>query len=119
MVSPNPEHPVAKIVDWSKFKYEKSKKARKNQSKKVDNKEWKFSPKIQDNEIEFKINQIKKFLEKEDGVAKITVHWERKTTPDMLTSTFQKVKARFEEFAKPVSEMAREGKNLSIIIRKL
>ncbi len=118
LVSPHPDNAVAKIVDWSKFKYEKSKKARKNQAKKIENKEWWFSPKIQDNEIEFKINQVKKFLEKEDGIAKMTVKYERKTTPDMLYSTFERVKAKFEEFAKPVSEMAREGRNLSIIIRK-
>ena len=35
----------------------------------------------------------------------------------MLTSTFEKVKVKYEEFAKPVSEVAREGRDLGILIK--
>lgn len=116
LVSPNAPEPVAKIVDWSKFKYEKSKKARKNKAKPVENKEWWFSPKIGDNEIDIKLNNVKRFLEK-GGNAKITIKFERKTIPGSMESTFERVKLKYLEFAKETSTMAREGKNLSIMLR--
>ena len=69
-IAPNAKPPVCKIIDYSKYKYElarKEKEARKKQ-KTVDVKEIRFSPNIDTNDLNTKINQARKFLSKGDKV---------------------------------------------------
>ncbi|CAA6802337.1 MAG: Translation initiation factor 3 [uncultured Campylobacterales bacterium] len=64
LISPNAKPPVCKIMDYGKFKYEQEKKkkeARKNQ-KKIDVKEIKFSVKIAQNDIDYKVKHSREFL---------------------------------------------------------
>ena len=64
-ITPNAQPPVCKIMDYGKFKYEESireKQARKAQKvQKV--KEIKFHPGTDTNDFNYKINQIRGFLE--------------------------------------------------------
>lgn len=66
LIAPDGKPPVAKIMDYSKFKYQQEKKkkeARKNQ-KVIVVKEVKFSVKIADNDINYKVKHAIEFLEK-------------------------------------------------------
>ena len=66
LVSPDAKPPVAKIMDYGKFKYQEEKKLkeqRKNQVKIVV-KEIKLSVKIADNDMNFKVKHAREFLEK-------------------------------------------------------
>ena len=66
LVSPDAKPPVAKVMDYGKHKYElekKKKEARKNQ-KKIEVKEVKFSCKIAENDINYKVKHAREFLEK-------------------------------------------------------
>ena len=65
LMSPNARPPVAKIMDYGKHKYQlekKKKEARKNQ-KTIDVKEVKFSCKIAENDINYKVKHAREFLE--------------------------------------------------------
>lgn len=117
LVSPSAKPPVARIVDYSKLKYERSKKARKGQSKQIENKEWWFSPTINERDIQIKLAKAKDFLVK-GGNAKLTVKWKRKATPEQLKSVMDKILIQITDFAKPVSEVLREGRNLSILVKQ-
>jgi translation initiation factor IF-3 len=117
LVSPNAEVPVGRIVDWAKFKYEKSKKLRKNKAKVIETKEWWFKPGIEDRDIEMKLEKVKKFLNTKAGSAKLTVKYNRKIPYEMMVSTYDRIAARFEDFAKPVGERSKDGRNISIIIK--
>ncbi len=73
-ISPNAEPPVCRIMDYGKFKYEKSKKE-KDQKKKqhvMHLKEIKMHPKTDVHDFDFKIAHARDFLVKGDRV-KITV----------------------------------------------
>jgi translation initiation factor IF-3 len=63
-VAPNAAPPVCRIMDFGKYKYELNKKA--NESKKHQSvvvvKEVKLRPRTDDHDIEFKLNNIKRFL---------------------------------------------------------
>ena len=63
-ITPNAQPPVCKIMDYGKFKYEesiKAKQARKAQKvQKV--KEIKFHPGTDTNDFNYKLNQIRGFL---------------------------------------------------------
>ncbi|MBS9784496.1 MAG: translation initiation factor IF-3 [Oceanivirga sp.] len=69
-MSPNAKPPVCKIMNYSKFKYEKSKKDKENKKKQknVVVKEIRIKPHIDTHDMETKMNQVKKFLAKENKV---------------------------------------------------
>lgn len=65
-VNPKSEPPIAKILDYGQFKYEKEKQAHKKkvQQKKVEIKGIRLTVRISENDFNFKLNQAKGFLEK-------------------------------------------------------
>lgn len=70
LVAPNAKPPVARIMDYGKFKFEQQKKekeARKNQ-KTVNVKEVRLSPTIDEHDFNTKLRNAIKFLEKGDKV---------------------------------------------------
>ncbi len=116
LVSPNAATPVARIVDFSKFKYEKSKKLRKNKGKTLETKEWWFKPTIEDRDLKLKLEKVKKFVDK-GGSAKLTVKYIPRTPPDAIPNTMKRLLVLAQEFVKPVSEVMREGRNQSILVK--
>ena len=65
LIAPDAKPPVAKIMDYGKYKYQKEKQLkeqRKNQTK-IDVKEIKLSVKIADNDIAYKVKHAREFLE--------------------------------------------------------
>ncbi len=75
-ISPNAEPPVAKILDYGKFKYEQQKKrneARKKQ-KVVEIKEVKVRPNIDENDYQVKLRAMKTFIGEGDKV-KVTLRF--------------------------------------------
>lgn len=64
LIAPDAKPPVAKIMDYGKYRYQEEKKLkeqRKNQTK-VDIKEIKLSVKIADNDIAYKVKHARDFL---------------------------------------------------------
>ena len=75
-IAPSAKPPVCKIIDYGKFKYEqirKDKEAKKKQ-KVTEVKEIRFSPNIDDNDLNTKANMARKFLAKGDKV-KVTLRF--------------------------------------------
>lgn len=69
-IAPTAKPPVCKIIDYGKYKYElarKDKEAKKKQ-KTTDVKEIRLSPNIDENDLNTKANQARKFLTKGDKV---------------------------------------------------
>lgn len=65
LIAPDAKPPVAKIMDYGKYKYQEEKKLkeqRKNQVK-IDVKEIKLSVKIAENDINYKVKHAREFLE--------------------------------------------------------
>lgn len=73
-VSPMSKPPVCKVMDYGKFKYDEKKRA--NEAKKkqviVRIKEVKMRPKTEDHDYDFKVNNIRRFLEDGDK-ARVTI----------------------------------------------
>jgi len=75
-VSPTAQPPVCRIMDYGKFRYEQSKKqaeARKRQTV-IEVKEIKLRPKTEKHDLDFKLKNIRKFLESKNKV-KVTVRF--------------------------------------------
>ncbi len=64
-VSPNADPPVAKIIDWGKYNYQKTKARQKNKSKakRQDLKQIRFGLKIGQHDLDVKLRKIRGFLE--------------------------------------------------------
>jgi translation initiation factor IF-3 len=63
VVSPTADPPVAKILDYGKFKYEQDRKDRKNRTKKAQEvKEIRLSYNTGEGDLQIKLNQAKRFL---------------------------------------------------------
>lgn len=63
-ISPNAAPPVAKIVDWGKYQYQKMKEQQKNRksSKQSELKQMRFGLKIGSGDLEIKLRKIREFL---------------------------------------------------------
>ena len=75
-IAPTAEPPVAKLMDYGKFRYAEQKKAHETKLKQkiVELKEVKFRPQTDDNDYNIKMRNVKKFLEEGDKV-KITIRF--------------------------------------------
>ena len=75
-VSPNAKPPVCKIIDFGKFRYEMARKEKdaKKKQKIVEIKEVRLSPNIEENDLNTKIAQARKFLQKGNRV-KVTLRF--------------------------------------------
>lgn len=73
-VSPTANPPVCRIMDYGKFKYQQSKKLQESRKKQVQVqvKEVKVRPKTDEHDLQFKIKNVRRFLE-EGNKAKITL----------------------------------------------
>lgn len=118
LVSAKDNNNVAKIGDLSKMKYEKAKKLKNNKSGNTETKEWWFKPNIQERDLQIKIEKVKKFITK-GGSAKLTVRYASKVSPQTMNDAMQKIIAAITEFGRPISEVLREGRNLSITIKSV
>jgi len=75
-ISPNAEPPVAKILDFGKFKYEQQKKRNeaKKKQKVIEIKEIKVRPNIDENDYQVKLRAMKSFIDEGDKV-KVTLRF--------------------------------------------
>jgi translation initiation factor IF-3 len=75
-ISPDAKPPVAKIVDWGKFNYQRTKQQNKNKkaAKALEMKQIRFGLKIGEHDLQIKMNKVRKFLEAGHKV-KLTVFY--------------------------------------------
>ncbi|MHB1844680.1 MAG: translation initiation factor IF-3 [Deltaproteobacteria bacterium] len=118
-ISPTAKPPVCKIMDYGKFKYDEKKRqaqARKKQAV-VQIKEVKFRPKTDDHDFDFKVRNVRRFLEEGDK-AKLTLMFRGREI--VHKDIGQKVLARVVEALKDVAileQTARmEGRSMFMIL---
>ncbi|AQL56464.1 translation initiation factor IF-3 [Abyssicoccus albus] len=102
LVAPKAKPPVARIMDYGKYKYEQQKKekeARKKQ-KVINVKEIRLSPTIEEHDFNTKLNHARKFLSKEDKV-KVSIRFRGRAITHKEIG--QKV---LEDFAKECQDVA-------------
>lgn len=70
LVAPKSEPPVARILNYKSFKYQKEKEARKNKAsaKKIEIKTIRLSSRIGQHDLDVRLRQAQKFIEKGDKV---------------------------------------------------
>jgi translation initiation factor IF-3 len=118
-ISPNADPPVAKLLDYGKFKYESQKKAAEARKKQkiIEIKEIKMRPGIDQHDYDVKMRSIRKFFEEGDKV-KLTLRFRGREMahPELGMKLLQQVKADFEPVAKVEYEPRMEGRQMIMIL---
>ncbi|RKZ13115.1 translation initiation factor IF-3 [bacterium] len=118
-VAPTARPPVCRIMDYGKFKYEQSKKARKARqaSHTVKVKTVQFRPKTDDHDYEFKKKHIVSFLEAGNKVKVVMRFRGREFSHIDLALVFlENLVDEIEEYGTPESRPQREGRQISFIM---
>jgi translation initiation factor IF-3 len=108
-VAPQAKPPVCRIMDYGKYRYEQSKRekeARKNQ-RIIQVKEVRLSPTIEENDMQTKLNSVRKFLQKGNKV-KLTIRFRgREITHQELG---RRILDRMADEVKDISDIERQPK---------
>lgn len=110
-VAPGQNPPVCKIMSYSKFKYEESKKEQKGKlkGKTKEMKEMRFPTLIDKGDIGHKIKRVNEFLEKGHKV-KITVYFKGRTTNEIAGELVQTLLTELEETSTIEQALKKEGR---------
>jgi translation initiation factor IF-3 len=119
VISPNQDPPVAKILDYGRFKYQAQKKAteaRKRQ-KVIEIKEIKMRPNIDVHDYEVKMRAIKRFFEEGDKV-KLTLRFRGREMAhiELGAKLLDKVKEDTAVIAKVEAEPKMEGRQMMMVL---
>jgi translation initiation factor IF-3 len=118
-IAPNSRPPVCKIMDFGKFKYEQSKKARESKRKQHTThlKEIKIRPKIEEHDLQFKLRNAEKFLNERDKV-KITIVFRGREMEhiDMGRKILDRIVNQFTNIAIIEKDAVQVGKMISMIL---
>jgi translation initiation factor IF-3 len=119
LVSPNAKPPVAKIMDYGKYKYQEEKKKkeqRKNQVK-IDVKEIKLSVKIADNDIGYKVKHAREFLEHGKHVKfRVFLRGREMSHPEAARDVLERVWPMVEDIAVMDKEPRLEGRYYNMLV---
>ena len=119
-ISPNAAPPVAKIIDWGKYQYQKMKELQKNRKKAKTSelKQMRLGLKIGQNDLEIKLRKIRKFLENGNKV-KIMIFFRgsEMAHKELGFELIERIIAMLEEDAVVEQKPQMAGRNLSITVR--
>ena len=118
-ISPNAEPPVAKILDYGKFKYEQQKKRNeaKKKQKVIEIKEVKVRPNIDENDYQVKMRAVKTFIGEGDTV-KVTLRFRGREMAhqELGIKVLERIRGEMDEVAK-VEQMPRlENRQMIMVL---
>ena len=121
-IAPNAVPPVAKILDFGKYRFEKQQEAKeaKKRQKSVTWKEIRVSPKIVEHDIETKIKSASKFLGEGDKL-KITVRFRGRELahPDRGRTLLMQISDRLKDQGTVERLPLLEGRSMSMVMNPL
>ena len=121
-VAPTSKPPVAKLMDFGKFKYEAAQKVREARKNQVNTvlKTVRFGLKIDDHDYQTKRGQIDRFLKAGDKVKVIVVFRGREQSrPEMGVKMLGKLAEEVAELGAVESKPSLDGRNMVMVIGPL
>jgi translation initiation factor IF-3 len=118
-IAPNSTPPVAKILDYGKYKFQAQKKAAEARKKQkvVEIKEIKLRPMIDDHDYDVKMRAMQRFFEEGDKV-KITLRYRGREMAhqEIGTKLLDKVKSDVAAYAKVEQDARFEGRQVVMVL---
>ena len=119
-ISPDANPPVAKIVDWGKYQYQKMKDQQRSRraAQTVDLKQMRFGLKIGAGDLDVKLRKVRKFLADGHKVRLQVVYKGREMAhKEIGYDLINKLIDHLEEEAVVEQKPQMAGRNLSVVIR--
>jgi translation initiation factor IF-3 len=118
-VAPEARPPVARVLDYSKYKYEqvqKQKQARKHQQQ-INIREIKFRPKIAQNDYDTKKGHVRRFLKGKDRV-KVTIMFRGRevTHPERGVALLDKLAEELSDVGTVEQTPLQDGRNMTMML---
>ncbi|MBI1912729.1 MAG: translation initiation factor IF-3 [Deltaproteobacteria bacterium] len=114
--------PVCRIMDYGKFKYQASKKAKDAKKKQtvIQVKEMKLRGKTEEHDFQFKVRNIKRFLS-EGNKVKVTIIFKGReiTHTDLGMGMLKRVAEELKDVATIEAPPKLEGRNMSMLVAPL
>ncbi|MGV0167133.1 translation initiation factor IF-3 [Furfurilactobacillus sp. WILCCON 0119] len=119
LVAPKAKPPVARIMDYGKYRFEQQKKqreARKNQ-KTVEMKEIRLSPTIDENDFNTKLKNAEKFLSKGNKV-RVSIRFRGRaiTHKEIGRDVLNKMAAATKEIADVQQQAKMDGRSMFLVL---
>jgi translation initiation factor IF-3 len=118
-VAPTANPPVCRIMDYGKFKYQTSKKAKEAKKKQtvISVKEMKLRGKTEEHDFQFKLRNIKRFLEDGDKVKILIMFKGREITHTELgMGMLKRVAEELKDVATIETAPKLEGRSMTMIV---
>lgn len=119
-ISPAASPPVAKIIDWGKYQYQKMKELQRNRknAKSSELKQMRLGLKIGQNDLDIKLKKIRSFLANGDKVKILIFFRGREMAHQELGhELMQRIITNLEEDSVVEQKPQMAGRNLSIVVR--
>lgn len=120
-ISPSANPPVAKVVDWGKYQYQKMKEQQKNRknSKTAELKQMNMGLKIASNDLEIKLRKIREFLNEGHKVKILVIFKGREMAHlEIGYEMIEKIQNQLADEAIVEQKPLMAGRNLSIVLRR-
>jgi translation initiation factor IF-3 len=111
--------PVCKIMDYGKYRYEQSKRAKiaKKRQKSVKVKEIRMRPKIAEHDYEFNKRHIERFIESGAKIKVMITFWGREIThTEIGREKLQRLASELSEISEVEQLPKMEGRNMVMIL---
>lgn len=118
LIAPDGKPPVAKIMDYGKFRYqqEKKKKEAKKNQKVIVVKEIKLSVKIAENDVSYKVKHAREFLEEGNHVKfRVFLKGREMANPQSGVDVLNKIWPMIEDIAVMDKEPKLEGRYVNMM----
>jgi len=118
-VAPQADPPVCRLLDWGKYSYEKSRKAReaKKAQRPVEVKEIRLRPKTGDHDINFKVSRMRDFLTEGFKVrVRVLFRGREITHPEIAQGMLRDIAAGLEDVAVVEYAPRMEGRSMFMIL---
>ena len=121
LMNPNGNPPVCKIMDYNKYKYEKSKKEKEALKRQRTNmselKEFRLSPVIDVGDFETKLKQVTKYLQKGDKI-KLSIRFKGRQMAhtDIGKEVLMRFAARLEELSDIEQQPKLDGRSMTMLL---
>ncbi len=118
-VAPKSRPPVCRIMDYGKYKYELSKRARKAKTRQhqIQMKEMRVRPKIDEHDYQFKARKVREFIEGRDKVRVTVIFRGREMThPERGERILKRLVEDMSDVSVQEGPIRREGRNMVLML---
>jgi translation initiation factor IF-3 len=120
LISPNAKSPVARIMDYGKYRFQQQKKMKESRkkSKAVSVKEIRLSPTIEGNDFDTKLKHARKFLTKERAKVRVSIRFRGRaiTHKDLGRDVLEKMADATSDIASVISRPKMEGRSMFLML---